>query len=245
METERKKYLLLLYGLIIGIVFDIFFYNRTLGISYPLFILLIMIIAALIFLNKYGEVNNKAWIWAVPIMALSVTFSIYSNQILKILNSIIIPYLLIMLISLASRTNRADWSDLRFLGDFFKRVFIPLRYIHMPFITFFRMTDTGDEKRRRVFPRIAIGILISIPILALIIWLLSSADIIFKDLFVNIPVSKIIRHFFLVLAIAVYTVCFYWSVLRALDGKKKPIYDPINWKRFLDPIVLMTILFLA
>jgi hypothetical protein len=149
-----------------------------------------------------------------------------------------------MMISLISKTNRADWSDLRFLGDFFKRVFIPLRYIHMPFITFFRMTDSKDQKKRRIFPRIALGILISVPILAIIIWLLSSADIIFKDLFVSIPIADIIKHFFIVLAVTIYAICFYWSIVRARDDEKKPAYDPISWKRFLDPIVLITILFL-
>jgi hypothetical protein len=244
MEIEKKKYWLLLYGLIIGIVFDIFFYNKTLGISYPVFIIVILSITAFVFWRKYKDLDNKAWLWSIPIIVLSVTFTIYSNQVLKILNFIIIPYLVIMMIALVSKTNRTDWADLRFLGDFFKRVFVPLRYIHMPFITFFRMTDSKDKKKRRIFPRIAIGILISIPILAIIIWLLSSADIIFKDLFISIPISRIIKHFFIVLGVTIYAICFYWSIVRARDEEKKPAYDPISWKRFLDPIVLITILFL-
>jgi hypothetical protein len=243
-EIEKKKYWLLLYGLVTGIVFDILFYNKTLGISYPVFILLILSITALVFWNKYDVLDNRGWLWAIPIIFLSSTFAIFSNQVLKILNSIIIPFLLVMLIILVSRTNRSDWADLRFLGDFFKRVFLPIRYIHMPFITFFRMTDTDGRTNKRIFPRIAMGILISVPILAIIIWLLSSADIIFKDLFVSVPISRIIKHFFLVLAITIYAACFYWSIVRAQDEDKNPSYDPVNWKRSLDPIVLLTILFL-
>jgi len=244
MEIENKKYRLLLYGLIIGTVFDIFFYNKILGISYPIFIMIILAVTAFVFWNRYDSLDNRAWLWALPIMFLSVTFSIYSNQVLNILNYIIIPYLVIMLIILVSRTNRTDWADLRFLGDFFKRVFVPFRYIHMPFITFFRMTDGKDKKKRRIFPRIAMGILISIPMLAIIILLLSSADIIFKDIFTSIPIADIIKHFFIVLAVTIYAVCFFWSIVRVQDEKKKPAYDPISWKRFLDPIVLITILFL-
>ncbi|TET51855.1 MAG: DUF4173 domain-containing protein [Actinomycetota bacterium] len=147
-----------------------------------------------------------------------------------------------MLSALVSKLNRADWADLRFLGDFFKRIFLPLRYIHMPFITFFRMTDGKDGKKGRIFTRIAFGLIISIPMLAVIIWLLSSADIIFKDIFLDIPISKIIKHFFVVLAVSIYSICFFWSILKASDEDKKPAYSKIRWKKFLDPVVLITIL---
>ncbi|HAJ95100.1 MAG TPA: hypothetical protein DCP02_02590, partial [Actinobacteria bacterium] len=69
-----------------------------------------------------------------------------------------------------------------------KRVFTPLGYIHKPFTTFFEMIsmDTGN-KRKTAALKIFIGVIISVPILALIIWLLSSADIVFKNLFIDIP----------------------------------------------------------
>ena len=242
MELEKKKNWLLLYGLVIGIVFDVFFYNRTLGITYPIFILLILVVTALVFFKAYSGLENRAWIWAAPILILAVTFAIYSNQVLKLLNFIIIPYLLVMIISLVSTTNRADWSDIRFMADFFKRVFVPFSYIHMPFITFSRIQNKSSKNKKRILPRIAIGVLISIPILALIIWLLSSADIVFKGLFVNIPVSKIVKHFFLILVITVYAICFFWALLKVFDEKERPKYRKINWKRFLDPVILMTIL---
>ena len=242
MEIERKKYWLLLYGLIIGIVFDILFYNKTMGISYPVFIFIVIAVLALIFLKTYNSLEKKAWIWAIPVILLSITFSIYSNQILKILNFIIIPYLVIMLASNVSKLNRADWADLRFMADFFKRIFVPLRYIHMPFITFFTMTEGREGKRGRIATRVALGLIISIPLLAVIIWLLSSADIIFKDIFLNIPVSKIIKHFFVIFAVSIYAICFFWSILKSFDEEKKPAYPRMKWKKFLDPVVLITII---
>jgi len=242
LEIERKKYWLLLYGLIIGIVFDILFYNKTMGISYPIFIFMVIAVLALIFMKTYSTLEKKAWIWVIPVILLSITLSIYSNQILKILNFIIVPYLVIMLASNVSKLNRADWADLRFLADFFKRIFVPLRYIHMPFITFFTMTEGKEGKRGRIATRVALGLIISIPLLAVIIWLLSSADIIFKDIFLNIPVSKIIKHFFVILAVSVYVICFFWSILKSFDEKKKPAYSRMKWKKFLDPVVLITII---
>lgn len=242
MEIERKKYWLLLYGLIIGIVFDILFYNKTLGISYPIFIFMVIAVLALIFLKTHSSLGKNAWTWVIPIILLSLTFSIFSNQILKLLNFIIIPYLVIMLASCVSKLNRADWADLRFLADFFKRIFVPLRYVHIPFIAFFTMAEGKEGKRGSIATRVALGLIISVPLLAVIIWLLSSADIIFKDIFLNIPVSKIIKHFFVVLAVSIYAICFFWSILKSFDEEKKPAYPGIKWKKFLDPVVLITII---
>ncbi|MDD3777484.1 MAG: DUF4173 domain-containing protein [Actinomycetota bacterium] len=241
-ELDKKKYWLLLWGLLIGVAFDIFFYGKTLGVSYPLFILLVLSVTALVFCRTYDLLNNWAWLWAVPILALSATFALYSNQVLKVLNFLIIPYLLIMMISVISGTNRSDWSDLRFLADMAIRVFMPIRYINMPFITLFNMQGHSQENKRKIFPRVAIGVLISIPILALVIWLLSSADIIFKGIFANIHFSRIIKHFLLILAITVYAICFYWALLKDFDGKDRSKYGKINWKKFIDPVILMTVL---
>jgi hypothetical protein len=249
MELERKKYWLLLYGLIIGVSFDIFFYNKTLGISYLIFIVLILALLFLSFWGSLKKLNNFAWLFIVPVLLLSSTFFIYSNQVLKILNYLIVPILIIILSSLVANLNKSDWSDIRFIGDIAKRVFVPFRFIHRPFLTLSRMTDqSGKDSKSRILPKVFIGILISIPILAIILWLLSSADIVFKNFFINIPVFKIFKHFLIIILVSVYTICFLWALLKAFDEREKPAgdikYNKIKWKLFLDPVVLLTILFL-
>ncbi|MHB1346852.1 MAG: DUF4153 domain-containing protein, partial [Candidatus Humimicrobiaceae bacterium] len=142
-----------------------------------------------------------------------------------------------------------DWSDIRFIGDMAKRVFVPFRFIHMPFLTLSRITDgSSKDSKKRVLPKIIFGILLSIPILAVILWLLSSADIVFRDFFVNIPLSKIFRHFLVIFSVSVYGICFLWSLLKAFSEREMPCtadkYDKIKWKLFLDPVILLTILVL-
>jgi hypothetical protein len=245
MELERKKYWILLYGLIIGISFDIFFYDKTLGISYPVFIVLTLLVFAVSFWGSLKKLNNAAWSFAVPVLLLAATFLIYSNQILKILNYMIIPFLIIMFGALVTGVNKSDWSDIRFIGDMVKRVFVPFGFIHKPFVTLFRINvREGREGRSRVLPKVLLGILISVPVLAIIIWLLSSADIVFKDLFTNIPISKIVKHFLVVVSIFVYAACFLWSLLKAFDEREKSTYERIKWKLFFDPVILLTILVL-
>jgi len=249
MELERKKYWLLLFGLIIGVSFDIFFYNKTLGISYLIFITLILVVLLVSFWGSLKKLNNLVWLFTVPILMLSSTFFIYSNQVLKILNYLIVPILIIILSSLVANLNKSDWSDIRFIGDIAKRIFVPFRFIHRPFLTLSRMTDHSDKGgKSKVLPKVIIGILISIPLLAIILWLLSSADIVFKNIFINIPVLKIFKHFLIIILVSVYAICFLWTLLKAFDEREKPTnnstYTKIHWKLFLDPVVLLTILIL-
>jgi hypothetical protein len=245
MELERKKYWLLLYGLIIGGSFDIFFYNKTLGISYLIFIVLILVVLLVSFWGSLKKLNNLAWLFTVPILLISSTFFIYSNQVLKILNYLIVPILIIMLSSLVANLNKSDWSDIRFIGDIAKRIFVPFGFIHRPFLTLSKMADRGGEdSKSRVLPKVILGILISIPILAIILWLLSSADIVFKNIFINIPLLKIFKHFLIIILVSVYGICFLWALLKAFDERKESTYNKIEWKLFLDPVVLLTILIL-
>jgi len=245
MELERKKYWILLYGLIIGVSFDIFFYNKTLGISYLVFIVLILLMFVVSFWSSLRKLKNLMWLFAVPIILLAGAFFIYSNQVLKILNYLIVSFLIIIFSSLVAEVNKSDWSDIRFIGDIVKRVFVPFGFIHKPFITLFRINvHEGKGSKSRVLPKIFLGILISVPVLAIIIWLLSSADIVFKNLFINIPISKIFKHFLTVISVFVYTVCFLWSLLKAFDEREKSTYGKIKWKLFFDPVILLTILVL-
>jgi len=245
MELERKKYWFLFYGLIIGVSFDIFFYEKTLGISYLIFIILILLILLGSFWGSLRKLNNLMWLFTVPILLLTITFFIYSNQILRILNFLIVPILIIMFSSLITRVNRSDWSDIRFIGDIAKRIFVPFGFIHKPFSTLFRINiHGGNDSKSRVLPKIFLGILISVPILAIIIWLLSSADIVFKNLFLNIPISRIIEHFLVIIIVSVYAICFLWALIKAFDEGQRPTYSKIKWKLFLDPVILLTILVL-
>jgi len=245
MELEHKKYWLLFYGLIIGVSFDIFFYDKTPGISYLVFIVLILLIFLGSFRGSLRKLNNLMWLFIVPILLLTVTFFIYSNQILRILNYLIVPILIIMFSSLVTEVNKSDWSDIRFIGDIAKRIFVPFGFIHKPFLTLFRINVYGGkDSKSRVLPKVFLGILISVPILAIIIWLLSSADIVFKNLFLNINISKIIKHFFVIITVSVYTICFLWVLIKAFNERQRSTYGEIKWKLFFDPVILLTLLVL-
>lgn len=240
---KRTYYILLFLGLAIGILFDVLFYNKISGISYPIFITSLLLVFFISMLISKVPINKRALILIVPILALSAISAIYSNMVLRTLNFLLIPILMIALSALVANINRAHWSDFRFIADMIKRILIPFGSIHKPFTTFFGMIslDTGD-KRKTVALKIFIGVIISVPLLAIIIWLLSSADIVFKNLFTDIPFWTTIKHVFIVLPISIYIFSFIFTIFKAKKSNEKKVYSKIGWKLFIDPTVLLTIL---
>jgi hypothetical protein len=239
----------LLYGVITGIIFDVLFYNKTLGISYPIFIIFLLMLVIVAFRKNLKMLNKLGWLFAVPILLLSLSFFIYSNQVLKTINYLIIPVLFIMFLIILAKLNKSDWSSIKFVGDVAKRILVPLGFIHRPFIGLTGTGAVGDDGKRRAangyLLKILTGILISVPILALILWLLTSADLIFKDIFINIPLLTIFKHFLLIIAVGTYTACFAWAFMKAFNERKEITYNRKQRKLFLDPVVVFTILILT
>ncbi len=244
---QKRNFRFLLYGIITGAIFDVFFYNKTLGISYPAFILFIIITILVEFRKNLRQLDNKAWLLAIPVLLLSFTFFIYSNQVLKILNYLLIPVLLLIFIILLAKINKYDWPSIGSISDIAKRIFIPLRFIHRPFMELAEQGGNTENKGRasnRFALKILTGILISVPILALILWLLTSADLVFKNIFTNIPVLKIFNHFLVIISVTVYAASFIWALVKAFSERKEVAGNKRQRKLFLDPLVLLTILVL-
>jgi len=240
---KRTYYILLFLGLAIGILFDVLFYNKTSGISYPIFIASLLLVFFIIILISKVSINKRALVLIIPILALSIISGIYSNIVLRNLNFLLVPVLMITLSALATNINKAPWSDFRFIADMIKRILIPFRSIHKPFTIFFGMISLDSrDKRKTVASKIFIGVIISVPLLAIIIWLLSSADIVFKNLFTDIPFWTMVKHIFIVLPISIYIFSFIFSIFKAKESNEKKVYSKIGWKLFIDPTVLLTIL---
>ena len=270
--SELKRYMILLYAIIAGVLFDILFYNKTLGISYLIFVAIAIVIIALAFKQSDNKLNKRAWFFSVPIILLSSTYFIFSNQILRTLNFLVVPLLIIIMAILVAKVNRRDWSDIGFIGDMAKRIFVPFRFIHRPFISLSSEAAgnrEGDKNSgqavgsmeagnaeggnaaaqktsNRALLKVVLGLLISVPVLALILWLLSSADMVFKNLFINMPVLTIFKHFVIIMLVFIYSACFIWALLKAISERGAAVVPAKrNWKQFIDPVVLITILVLV
>ncbi len=72
------------------------------GISYPIFIIIILLLLLGGFVDDFKKLNNLAWLFAVPILLLSLTFFLFSNKILRVLNYLLIPLLIMVFFSIVT-----------------------------------------------------------------------------------------------------------------------------------------------
>jgi hypothetical protein len=178
----RDLRILLLCCFLLGLLANYLFYAKQLGISYPLFTGIFLIIV-FTYLKSLNLNLQKPGLWLLlPVLLLSATFALHTNDTLLILNFLAIPFLLIAQTLLTAGANRYHWFDIRFIFDILEGTFgRTLGNIAIPF-TITRDLGKGqsDQQRYDVLKRVLTGIVIALPLLLVVIPLLSSADLVFS-----------------------------------------------------------------
>lgn len=247
----KENYCLLICTVILGVLANILFYNKPLGVSYLIF--LTSFFTCFVW-NLKKTINfelNFGWILSIPIIFLSSTYFIFSNGLLSLLNFLGIPILVIAQTTLIAKKNWYKWHRFMFIGDilysFFVRVFVnigkPFKLLYQTIIR-----KSNIEKHENLY-KVLIGLAISIPLVFIVILLLSSADKVFEsfmgkipDLFININIGEVIVRLAFILIVTICSFSYIWS-LRPTDKNLSEIIDKkTTSKRLLDPVILVTIL---
>ena len=169
----------LLWIMLLAIWNIVLFFDNALGVSVVLFIVPLLGFMYYV-LKKNKKINNKkGLLYMIPITLLSITYMLFDNELFSVLNVFAIPVLItFMYIYTVNPTYR--------IGNIIKNVFrlllFPYKFVARLYrVTIirlkeiFRMTDKST--------RVLKMLLIVIPITVVIIALLSSADMIFGNIF--------------------------------------------------------------
>lgn len=249
LESEKKdnpqeqKYNFIFFGSIfIAILYDFLFYDKIAGVSYSLFILCVYVLLY----KKVKESLTKKYCFENLLMLviglLSLTYLFFSNQVLRSINSLLIPVLLVSHILLLTETSRYEWSRIGFVKDVMKGIFV------WPFENIFKLFHVMQEliikdnglMKDSVTKKVITGIIFSLPVLLLVIALLSSADLVFgnmiQQIFRNIDFGDIIIHTLLIGFITIMTFSFFWRI--TYSNREKVPYKNIDPK--LDVISVLT-----
>lgn len=241
-----EKIQMIIAALLIGVIFKIFFKDRYIGISYPIFM---GILTAVYFLMIKGRSKNKL-IGCMTLIAsflLGINLSIHSNPVLNGINLIIIPMLMTSAFMLI-RYDGFKWYRLSFIGQLINRITAltfentlkPFRFINESIKCKEKVKINSTQKN------ILKGLLISIPLVFILLALLSSADMVFgyylSNIFKNIPkleLGNIISDVILIIIVFLYTFSYLWSFK----------YSSINFmgednaiKKYWEPTVILTII---
>ena len=168
-----------LYVVLLAIWNVILFYGNSYGISVILFIIPLLIYLYRILKYNKKINNKKGLLLMIPIILLSLTYFIFNNEEFKALNFIVIiglialMYIITIKDTYEFKTLFEDmfitiFEPITLLGDFFKEMF-PKR----------KNKIKVSDKTKRVLK----SIIIALPLVVIVLLLLSSADMIFGNIF--------------------------------------------------------------
>ena len=187
-------------ALVLAILHSILFYGQGFGVSVVLFTIptLLLIIYSLYSKNKVK--NAKAFLLSIPITLLSLTYAIFNNAFLNVVN-----FFTIIALTTVMRVW-AEYNDFNFSNmfcKFFVILFAPLGHIveavKLINSTLFKKNRIKTEeakvvKENKVVKQIIVGLIISIPLLIIILALLISADTIFAQILG--PIKYVLKNIF-------------------------------------------------
>lgn len=220
LETRTKDGLYcILFSLLLGIIFDRLFFDKAPGISYPIFIGLCIGFFLWSIRDRIRMEKSFGWFLLIPIALLSLSFAVHTENIFYLLNFLAVPILMIAS-SILIVNSSLKWDKSSFISEMLRKgIANVLNNITKPFrilkasIKIERTVQMEEGKKQ-----ILIGILVSLPLLAILIILLSSADMIFgyylanlTKIFNNINIEEFVPHTIITLVISFYLFGYVWG----------------------------------
>ncbi|MCZ8515688.1 DUF4173 domain-containing protein [Paenibacillus filicis] len=180
---------LLLAAAAVATVNQFIFYGMNWGIQYPLFVLVLYGFYYWAMGDKVRLRLEPSASLLLPILLLSLSFAVHANLLFLILNAIVVPSLIAVHMFWASRSVEQSRLDGRFAVRLLENVLIQtLCYIPEPFRMMMRgAADRLKSGRSKELGKVLLGLLISVPVLAVVLTLLSSADSIFGHTLARLP----------------------------------------------------------
>jgi hypothetical protein len=250
----KENAILLISTLVLSIIADYLLNGKPFGVSYPLFIMSFYVVFLWNCRKNLIYKLNFGWLLSVPILMLSFTYLIYTNEVFRIFNFFAVPILIVAQVLIITEKSKHRWHSVMFFKDilygFFNRMLVHIPKPVEIVAGWVRMK--GGKNRNSVLSKILIGLLFSVPLLIVIISLLVSADMMFDYFVSSIPnIFKIIDiysffvHVLFIVILCAISFSFIWS----LKNQKKQDTDIINTNstnltRFCDPVIIITVLVL-
>ncbi|MFZ5643647.1 MAG: DUF4153 domain-containing protein [Bacillota bacterium] len=236
---------LALLSLILAVFFDYLFYSKPFGISYPIYVLSFLALFYWSCSNRIAIRNPFGWFILIPAILLSSAFFIHSNPVLHFINIFMVPVLITWYTLLVSGCSLSlAYPDMIKIIAL-KMVSAPLANTFEPYKIILQSlkknkTDSSNQTKKKIM----LGLVISVPMLSIVVFLLSSADMVFSyylsNIFIVIPdinFPSLVSQIMLIAAVFSYTFGFLWSF-----NNERPIKPSGPPCKNLHPVTLITVL---
>jgi hypothetical protein len=161
----------------LGWLFDVLLFGKMFGIGFPLYVSLIII--GLISLATYfRKTFDKQVTWLfISLLAFSLMIAVRTSFFLTFLNLLACLLILLIITATSFKQNLIHFR----LADYAKLTLLPFRWVDPFFRTFAELaTIRSSDKHRETAQRILKGLMLTVPVIAVFILLLSSADLVFQ-----------------------------------------------------------------
>lgn len=263
-QAEKPSYLHLLTlsdkllaagALVLGVLFVWFFYGKYPGISIPLFVIAFY---ALLFAYNRPVLSKEAkfgWFLSIPVLMLSLTYLLFGNEIVMILDLLALIALILLQTILITGANTFKWHSPAVVIDLLFGVFYRcMAHVIKPFriAGVLLRRNQAENTRKSAGVKILTGLLISFPLLLVLLALLSSADMVFgtlieklPDIFGDLNFEELFGKVIVALIIFVTSFSYLWSLghgEKPADSQMKGLEAaPSLLKRRWDTVVIITL----
>ncbi|MDK8190789.1 DUF4173 domain-containing protein [Paenibacillus sp. UMB7766-LJ446] len=189
MTSPNRPVITLLSSFMLAIIHQYLFYGKEVGVSYPIFVILFYGFMVLFTRDRVRPLTMIDAFMAGVVLMLALTFLLYDNEPLRILNFLVVPGLIILHMTYLVGRKQRQWWDMGLIGTAIDHL-LPQSIRHWGTVA--RITaKTGGrgwgKTQKTVAFKVFIGIVASVPILIVVVALLSSADGIFNEYLSGFP----------------------------------------------------------
>lgn len=214
--TRTKPLTVLGIAFLLGVVFNLFFFDKLPGVSFLLFIALILLGLAALAKVFHQNLPRQTYLLMLPLLFFAAMVFVRSSGTLTALN-ILASLILLLLLTVSVLGQRLDHY---MITDYVKLVAIPFKILRTSLATTAEMiTLRSPSTTRSRAPQILAGIGLALPILVLFIFLFSAADLVFAKYvhnLVNIEINmETVARVLLILAVTFVFIGAYVYTLRA------------------------------
>lgn len=250
--VKKENVFILIGSIVLAVIFNMLFYEKDLGVSYPIFVLVFYGVVISTLRGNIERKINFGILLTIPIIMLSLTYLFFSNGIFMFFNFLIIPALIFIQTLLITNNNNYKWFDARIVFDLLNAIFVrTLAHIFKPFNLVSEIIKRKQSSSKvSVLSKVVIGLLISVPLLAVVILLLSEADEVFghwigniSDIFVDLNIGDFIMQLIIGVIIGIISFSYLWSIYNKKDKDIGKVDEgSLQIKKIWDPIIIMTLL---
>ncbi len=184
-----KPLALLLLAVMLGAVHQWLFFEHEPGISFPLFVLLFYLFMYAGASAKLRPITAFARYPGAVVGLLALSFLLFDSDLFRGLNALTVPGLALVHLAYCLDWRRPDWGRAGLILIALDHVITQnLRHWKTALeLLFASVAGRMEAKRRETLKAVLLGLAIAIPLLAVVVSLLASADGIFHQVLGGIP----------------------------------------------------------